>query len=359
MTLRELVVGLREKRYRVQVVRPLQRGEAGPPNVTDNELTVLGLPIPTYPDLRFGLPCRNRLLWAWRNDPPDIVHVATEGPLGLSAIRAARTIGIPVTSTFHTNFHSYSDHYNAPFMSRMVLAFLQWIHNQTRCTMAPTRELATQLSKEGFKNMDVFGRGVRLDIFNPRARDTKLREEWGAGIDDPVIIHVSRLAAEKNYKLLVSAYRRIKTRIPNAQFVIVGGGPRDSALKKDLPYAHFTGPIPLDKREDLARHYASADIFLFASLTETYGNVVTESMACGNAVVAFDYAAPALHINHSENGMLAPFGDESSFLNTSLEVAQDLKRARSFGATAAYAPSFDWQPVIDRFEDILITCLAK
>ncbi len=356
MTLSQLVAGLREKGHTVQVVRPLQTAETGEPQSSADKISVFGLPIPGYPDLRFGLPSRNRLIHAWQQSRPDLVHVATEGPLGLSAIRAAKVLGIPTTSTFHTNFHSYSEHYNAKFATAIVLAFLRWIHNQTRCTMAPTRELADQLSSQGFKNMQVFGRGVNLKVFNPKARDSKLRESWGASEESPVFIHVSRLAAEKNYELLNKAYSQIKDKCPDARFVIVGGGPMERKLRKDFPYAIFPGAIALEDRPALARLYASADVFLYPSKTETYGNVATEAMACGNALVAFDYAAPAQHVIQGETGLVAPLNDDNAFLKYSLQVATDAALRKKLSLVAAnYAPTFDWQPIVDRFERILQT----
>ncbi len=359
MTLSQLVGGLRDKGHHVQVVRPIQTNEAAEPSVKADTITVSGLPIPRYPDLRFGLPSRNRLIHAWQVKRPDIVHVATEGPLGHSAIRAAKELGIPTTSTFHTNFHSYSEHYNARFATRMVLGFLRWIHNQTRCTMAPTRELADQLAAEGFKNMEVFGRGVNLKIFNPQARDERLRQSWGAAPDSPVFIHVSRLAAEKNYKLLGKAYSLIRDTRPDARFVIVGGGPLEKRLKRDFPYATFPGAIPLENRPDLARCYASADAFLYPSKTETYGNVATEAMACGNALVGFDYASPAQHVAHGKTGLVAPLHDDEAFLTHSLEVATNDALRKSLGnAAATYSPAFDWQPIVDRFEGILLRTIT-
>lgn len=354
MTLSQLVGGLRDKGHQVQVVRPLQAGEEEIERASAEELTVFGLPIPRYPDLRFGLPSRNRLIHAWQKRRPDIVHVATEGPLGLSAIRAAKALSIPTTSTFHTNFHSYSEHYNARFATGLVLGFLRWIHNQTRCTMAPTRELADELATAGFKNMEVFGRGVNLKVFNPQARDLSLRKSWGAAPDTPVFIHVSRLAAEKNYELLGKAYSLIRERQPDSKFVIVGAGPLETKLKKKFPFAIFPGAIPLENRPALARLYASADVFLYPSKTETYGNVATEAMACGNALVGFDYASPAQHVTQGETGFVAPLADDQAFIEHSLELATNKRLRDRIGlAAAAYSPAFDWQPIVDRFESIL------
>jgi len=222
--------------------------------------------------------------------------------------------------------------------------------------MAPTRELADQLSAEGFRNMDVFGRGVNLNVFNPQARDNKLREQWGATDDSLVVIHVSRLAAEKNYDLLQKAYAEIRSSVPRSTFVIVGAGPMEKKLKRSLPYAIFPGAVPLENRPELARLYASSDLFLYPSKTETYGNVATEAMASGNALVGFNYAAPAQHVQQGENGFLAELDDDESFIQQSLAVARNSQLRKRIGKAAAqYAPTFDWQPIVDRFEAILET----
>jgi glycosyltransferase involved in cell wall biosynthesis len=174
--------------------------------------------------------------------------------------------------------------------------------------------------------------------------------EWadlGAGSDDPVFIHVSRLAAEKNYALLFRAWEAIRSVQPRARFVLVSDGPLRKKLQRRHPWAVFTGFLD---REDLARHYASADAFLYPSLTETFGNVVTESMASGLAVCAYNYAAAARYLRHGENGLLVGLGDETDFVARSVELARDARLRRSLGLIArATAENIPWGRVIDGF----------
>ncbi|MEM9159365.1 MAG: glycosyltransferase family 1 protein [Verrucomicrobiota bacterium] len=352
MTLSQLVNALRDRGHHVQVVRPTQDGA---PSETPNELTVYGLPIPRYPQMRFGLPCGNRLLKAWKLFKPDIVHVATEGPLGFSAINVARKLGLPITSTFHTNFHSYSEHYDAPWMSGIILGYLRWFHNRASCNMSPTQELCEELESHGFQNNEVLGRGVKLDVFNPFLRCETLRSSWGIQNGELSIIHVSRLGAEKNYDLLARAYDKIRNEKPDTKFIIVGEGPEYDTLQERLPYAIFTGAIPLEDRQELGRHYASADIFLYPSLTETFGNVLTEALASGLAVVAYDYAAAGKYLKNGDNGLSIPLeSEESKFISASLQVAQDpnLRSTLQTGARNT-AHKLDWTPVIDTFETLL------
>jgi glycosyltransferase involved in cell wall biosynthesis len=354
MTLGQLASGLALRGVSVTVHRPRQpsdRASAPPgPKAASPFAERLhpGTPIPGYPLLRLGLPARGALLRAWRADRPDVVHVATEGPLGWSALSAADSLGIPLASSFHTNFHSYSKHYGFAFLTRPALAYLRWFHNRTRITLSPTGELNRELERDGFRGMRLLSRGVDTDLFTPAKRDLALRAAWGAGPDDPVFIHVSRLAAEKNYELLFRAWSRIRETQPRARFVVASDGPLRARLSRAHPWTVFTGFL---EREDLARHYASADVFIYPSLTETFGNVVTEAMASGLAVSAYNYAAAARYLRHGENGLLAPCDDEAAFMANALRLAEPDPRARrTLGLVArATAENIPWSRVIDGF----------
>lgn len=349
MTLSHLVEGLARRGHRVTVVRP-RRDQTDTPRADGlyRELLCPGVPIPGYPLLRAGLPVRGRLLADWRSARPDVVHVATEGPLGYAALSAADRLGIPLASSFHTNFHSYSRHYGFSFLTRPALAYLRHFHNRTRITLSPTVELNDQLTRDGFHGMRLLSRGVNTEVFSPARRDEGLRREWGTGPADLAVVHVSRLAAEKNYPLLLAAFARIRERQPSARFVIVGDGPLLKKLARSHPWVRFTGFL---SREDLARHYASADAFLYASMTETFGNVVTEAMASALPVLAFDYAAPARYIRNQENGLVVPFGDSSTWLAAADTLAASpVLRARLGAAARFTAEGISWTHVVDGFE---------
>jgi glycosyltransferase involved in cell wall biosynthesis len=349
MTLSHLVEGLALRGHRVTVIRPRQNPADLPR--TDglyDELLCPGFPIPGYPFLRGGLPVRGRLLKSWRNARPDLVHIATEGPLGYAALSAADKLGLPLTSSFHTNFHSYSKHYGFAFLTRPALAYLRHFHNRTRITLSPTAELNAELTNDGFEGMRLLSRGVNTAVFNPARRDEALRKSWCVAPESPAVIHVSRLAAEKNYPLLFDAFARIRAAHPDARFIVVGDGPLRKKLARAYPWILFTGFLP---RADLARHYASADLFLYASLTETFGNVVTEAMASGLPVLAFDYAAPARYIRNLENGLVVPFGNATAWLHAADTLASSPSLRRRLGAAARLtAEGISWDHVINGFE---------
>ena len=358
MTLSHLVEGLAHRGHAMTVVRPRQAGPDTPrADGLYAENLCPGLPIPGYPFLRLGLPVRRRLLRRWRDDRPDLVHIATEGPLGYAALSAANRLGLPVSSTFHTNFHHYSRHYGAAFLTRPALAYLRHFHNRTRVTLSPTAELNAELARDGFQNLRLLSRGVNTRVFTPSVRSTALRESWGAGPDDLVIVHVSRLAAEKNYSLLIEAYRAVAAARSGVRLVIASDGPMRRKLQRQIPSAVFTGFL---NREDLARCYASGDLFLYPSLTETFGNVVTEAMASGLPVVAFNYAAAARYIRHAENGWHVPLGDAAAFVTASVAVAQDAALRRRLGESArATALTIPWDRVIDGFERDLLEIAGR
>lgn len=356
MTLGRLAAGLAARGHRVRIVRPRQKHETTG-RLPDGQLLTPGIPIPRYPDLRFGLPAGDRLHDAWLSRMPDIVHIATEGPLGFSALATARRLGIPVVSTFHTNFHSYSRHYGIGWLQRGIADYLRWFHNRTAATLVPTAALARQLGASGFHNVQVLSRGVDTELFNPAHRSDALRASWGAGPDDLVCSIVSRLAPEKNLGLAFAAFDAIRTDIPNARMICVGDGPQASMLARKYPVVHFSG---MRQGDDLAAHYASADLFLFPSLTETFGNVVTEALASGLPVVAFDHAAAGDLVVAGRNGLLAAPGDAGAFIAASRAMARQIAgQSVRCNDCAASVRHLSWERIHDSYAAMLEEVVAR
>lgn len=351
MTLSRISEGLRKQGHRVTIVRPRQSSEAQNATYCD-ETIVPGLPLPGYDGLRFGLPCRRTLRELWRKEAPDIIYAATEGPLGQSAINAAADLQIAVTSGFHTNFHEYMKHYKLPILEKMVGGFLTKTHNRTLRTFAPSQDVIQRLDEMGIQGTRLLGRGVDTNLFSPTKRDPALRQRWGVDNESGVVaIFVSRLAAEKNIPLAAQAFERIRQQHPDVACVFVGDGPERAKLEKKHPDFIFAG---MQKGEDLAKHYASGDIFVFPSITETFGNVVTEAMASGLVALAYDYAAPRRYIVNGENGYIAAFNDETAFmarLETALNSQQNWPSIRR--KARAKAETLGWEGIIRSFADEL------
>jgi glycosyltransferase involved in cell wall biosynthesis len=349
MTFGVIARELGRRGHEVTVLRPHRRDlPAASTHPEYREAALPGLPFPGYPALRLGLPARRQLRRRWRAERPDLVHVVTEGPLGASAVTAARSLGVPVTSSFHTNFHTYAGHYGWAPLRHLALAWLRRVHNRTRRTFAPTVEMCTELAALGFGNLGVLSRGVDLQYFAPGRRDARLRASWGVGDDDPVVIHVGRMAAEKNYPLLFRAYAAMRAANPRLRFVLAGEGPLKLKLQARHRECFFAGFF---SREDIGRYYASADIYLHASLTETFGNVLTEAMASGLAVAGFDYAAARLFIRSGENGLAVPCAAPDALVAAGVQLATDaVLRLRLRRAAPASMQAQSWEKVVARFE---------
>jgi glycosyltransferase involved in cell wall biosynthesis len=280
-----------------------------------------------------------------------VVHIATEGALGWSALQAALHLRLPVCSDFRTNFHAYSSHYGLGWLRKPIKAYLRKFHNLCASTMVPTEALRRELQAEGFRNLMVVTRGVDTQLFHPRRRSATLRESWGVAPDTLVAAYVGRLAQEKNLGVLMAAFEALQQDRPGARLLVVGDGPQRAELQARCPGALFAGQR---HGEDLAAHYASADMFLFPSLTETFGNVTTEAMASGLPVVAFDHAAAAQLIRSGHNGMLASVEDATSFVAAARAMASNTGARQRMGRAAlTTAEALDWDSVIARFEGVL------
>lgn len=355
LSAQRFVEGLRGRGHEIELVRPRQ-GAVGPAGSeldsrACRDLLTRGVPIPRYPNLRMGLPAQRALQRRWSFRRPDVVHVVTEGPLGWSALRAAQKLRLPVVSDFRTNFHAYSGHYGIGWLRKPILGYLRRFHNNTLCTLVPTDAMRGELAAQGFRALKVVARGVDTALFDPGRRSEALRASWGAGPDDPVLLHVGRLASEKSPETLVAAYEAIRRRVPRARLVLVGDGPARRELEARCPDARFAG---VRHGADLAAHYASGDIFLFPSRTETYGNVTVEAMASGLAVVAYNYAAAAAHLRDGSTGALVPFGDAGAFVDRACRLATDLSLARAIGARARRdAADLGWERVVRQLEVVL------
>jgi len=352
LTVDRLVRGLQARNHDLQLIRPRQAPlEQGGLQEGLEQVLMRGLPIPRYPHLRMGMPAKKALTAMWILRRPDLVHVATEGPLGWSALQAARKLRLPVSTDFRTNFHAYSRHYGMGWLHKPIAAYLRKFHNQAHCTMVPTPGLQNDLAALGFERLLVVARGVDTQRFMPARRDAALRAQWGVQPDDLVVLSVGRLAAEKNLPLLALAFEAMQAVNPRCRLVVVGDGPEREAFQQRCPQAIWVGSQTGDA---LADHYASADVFLFPSMTETFGNVVTEAMASGLPVLAYDHAAASQLIEPGRNGLRVPFGDAQRFVSEALRAARDIETLGRLGAAArATALGLGWDGVVERFEQVL------
>jgi glycosyltransferase involved in cell wall biosynthesis len=348
-----MVEGLRARGHAVQLARPRQhRNDRRAQEGDFEELLRPGIPVPRYTQLKMGAPGGRTLVDAWRRWRPDLVHIATEGPLGWSALSAARRFKLPVVTDFHTNFHAYSKHYGISWLRRPIERYLRHFHNRSDCTLVPTGELAQQLGALGFERLRVVGRGVNPQVFSPARRSRAVRATWGAGDDTLVALCVSRFAPEKNFPLVIEAYEAMRRQRPDTKLVLVGDGPLLEQLRRARIGCVIAGRLV---NGELSAHYASADVFLFPSITETFGNVTLEAMASGLGVVAYDYAAARQHLEHGRSALLAPFDDRAAFIAHAERLAREPQLARELGLAArAVSEGVTWAHIVRDFEAVLL-----
>lgn len=245
------------------------------------------IPCPTYPEIRLSLWPGRAVARRLEDFAPDAVHISTEGPLGLAARAWCLRNGLAFTTSFHTQFPEY-----VQLRTRLPLgvsyAFLRWFHNAGRCTLVATPTLHSRLADRGFRRLGLWSRGVDAELFRPRAKDALSDAR-------PIFLYVGRVAVEKN----IEAFLALD--LPGTK-VVIGDGPDLGMLRRRYPAARFLG---YKSGEDLARHVAAADAFVFPSLTDTFGLVVIEALACGVPVAAFPVQGPIDVIDSGVTGVLA------------------------------------------------------
>jgi len=316
---RRIVSLLRAQGHEALVVAPRYPGAAGSPD--PRELRIPSLAFPLYPDIRMSLPPFRQVADFFDASPPDVIHVHTEGALGLAGRRYARRQGVPLVTSYHTNFPEYSRHYGAGFLESAVWRWLQWFHRSARVTFTPGEATRDELVRRGIGHAALWGRGVDPHFFHPGRRDHSWRR-WLAGGDDTVIVlHVGRLAHEKNLGVLIEAWRQARAALgQRATFVVAGEGPEAQRIESRLPFVRLLGFLP---REDLATLYASADVCVFPSHTETCGLVALEAMAAGTAVIAADAGGFRESLYGGTTGLLVPAHEARSYRDAIIALVND------------------------------------
>ena len=351
LTVLSLAQGLAALGHSIEIVRPRQDDEPAASIAGLDHAPMPGAALPRYPGLRFGLPAHRQLHRRWSRQRPDVLYIATEGPLGLTALGAARRLGIPSSTGFHTRFDDYARFYGFGFLTPIVYAYLRRFHNRADATIVPTVELAEFLESNRFRNVRLLRRAVDTKLFHPSRRDETLRAEWGLRESDIAITYIGRIAPEKNLDLAVRAFRAIEARHPGTKFVLVGDGPARRTLSAANPDFVFAG---MRRGDDLARHYASGDIFLFPSLSETFGNVTLEALASGVPVIAYDYGAAREHMKASDVGACVSQNDADAFIASAIALADDApRRARLRASARAAVEELDPASVSASFSELL------
>jgi glycosyltransferase involved in cell wall biosynthesis len=303
-----------------------------------------------YPQLRLAWPSANATQAALAAFQPTLVHVATEFGMGLAGRAAARALGVPVVSSYHTNFTAYAQHYRLGLLAKPGWSYLRWFHAAAQQTFCPTRAVADELSAQGFRNATVWSRGVDGTRFSPSFRSPRWRARVNAEEDTLVVTYVGRLAAEKGLDVALAAVRMAGERRPSRiRLLLVGDGPGEDALRAMAPEGtHFAGRL---EGQALSEAYASCDVFIFPSTTDTFGNVMLEAMASGLPVLGAD-VGPTREVLARGGGWVFPASRPEAFaeqLVTLIDDRDQLCAARE--AAHAAAAHYRWDAVWDRLFD--------
>jgi len=349
------VNGLRARGWECMVVAPRYPAvlpQGPPPRHRDPLVRAIpSVAFPPYPDIRLAAPMLGQCAEVVRRFKPDLVHSATEFVIGRLGQVAAQRAGICRLSSYHTDFSRYAEAYGAPFLRGTVSRYIARFHRRSERVFTPSAPARDDLLRLGVSSVEIWGRGVDTHAFSPLQRSSALRNAYHA--DGAVVfLHVGRLAAEKGVDIIVRAFHRARTLLPAgaARLIIAGAGPQQRSLSRMAgPDVLFVGV--LDRESALPRLYASADAFLFSSLTETLGLVVLEAMASGLPVVATPAGGVADHLRHDENGIaIGPHAVEAmADAIVSLTLNETRRRFLALGARRT-ATALDWQAELDRLD---------
>lgn len=349
------VAGLRERGWDCMVIAP-RYPDVPPSGPLDRpfDAAVIGIPslaFPPYPDIRLAAPLYGRVAGLVHRFKPDIIHSATEFMLGRLGQIAAKRAGICRLSSYHTDFSRYTEAYGVPALRPTVSHYIGRFHRRSARVFTPSEPARDDLHRFGVSAVEVWGRGVDTRTFAPEHRSAALRSTYG--VDDAVVfVHVGRLAAEKGVDVIVRAFQRACQLLPAgaARLIIAGTGPEETALRR-FAGTNVVFPGVLDRQRVLPRLYASADAFLFSSLTETLGLVVLEAMSSGLPVIATPAGGVADHLRHEINGIaVGPRSvEEMADAIVRLTLNADHRRRLGVGARQT-AVALDWQAELDRLD---------
>ena len=349
LSLLQLCKGLQKLGHKILLIRPEQKNKCSEfkPN---KECLIKAQTIPKYPDMQFGWPQYLKVSQAISDFSPNVVHIVTEGPLGFTALHAARSKHIPVSSGFHSPFQEFSRFFDLAFLVKPTQKYLRWFHNNTQLTCVPSVDTERALRQFGVTcPLVVVGRGIDTQKFSPQYRSEYLRKLWGADTDTTVMLYVGRVSPEKEIGVLIDTFALQNKDQKKVKLVIVGDGPDRVYLEKKqgADQVIFMGSL---NGKALSEAYASADVFVFASQVETFGNVVLEAMASGLPIIAYDYACAQLHVKQQVSGWLSPLGQVEQFIQTILALPNNMTLHRMGQRAMQDVQDIGWKHPVQQLE---------
>jgi len=316
---------------------------------------VPSVPLPLQVSYRLALPGSVFFARALKTFKPDLIHLHSPCTLGFAALRFAERHRLPVVATYHTHYPAYLPYYGVDWSSRLVWRLYRSLYNRVDRTLVPTEPVLQELAGQGLRNLECLPHGVDHGLFHPRYRSEAWRQMLGA-TEKSVLLFVSRLVWEKDLAVLARMFELLKSRRTDFVMVVVGEGQAGPRLASMMPGAVFLG---CQTGRALSECYASSDIFVFPSTTETFGNVTVEAMASGLACVAAAKGGAAGLIKDEVSGLLARPGSPEDMAARVAQLLDDPYRRRMLGEGAVRrAQQFQWQDVLDRLFAIYREILA-
>ncbi|MGM7720768.1 glycosyltransferase family 4 protein [Metabacillus sp. Hm71] len=315
------------------------------------------LPFFLYPECRLALPNMLHVKAELQRFKPDLIHVATPFNIGLCGLRYAKKLNIPIVGSYHTDFDQYLEYYDLQFLSKFLWKYMHWFHKPLRKIFVPSKETMEQLKRKGFANIRIWGRGVDCSLFHPRYSKQQIIDEYGIN-EKFILSYVGRLAPEKDIETLMTISKHLPDHVKNqVHWLIVGDGPSKEEMEKNAPKnMTFAGYL---SGERLAKIYASSDLFIFPSPTETFGNVVLEALAAGTPVIAANSGGVKNIIRHEATGYLCEPKDADQFIHAIIHLLNHhALRVKMGDAARTYALSQTWEQIFEgllkEYEDVLI-----
>jgi glycosyltransferase involved in cell wall biosynthesis len=299
-----------------------------------------------YPEHRIALPNPWKVRRALRAWEPTVVHAASPFGMGLAGRSAARALGVPFVASYHTNWTAYAGYYGLRGLRLIAWPYLRWFHNGGVRTYCPTHATEREVQEHGIRGTAIWSRGVDTEQFNPRYRSAALRAELGVADGGVLAVCVGRLSAEKGLGVALTGLRAVQERARTPVVCAVAGdGPHAAAYRALAPAGtRFVGRL---SGSALSAFYASADLFLFPSTTDTFGNVLLEAMASGVPVVGAD-VGPTRELLSAGGGVTFPPGDAAAFAAQVTALADDPARRAALAAAAlGFARRCTWDRIFD------------
>ena len=345
VTLLRLTEALQARGHEVRVYSatyPLAPGQPDRPEVHRSP----SVPFFLYPDVQWAFPRLREVVDDLAQFRPDVVHVATEFSLGIAGVKAARQLGLPVIASAHTDYDQYAARYGVTWALRAGWHYLRWFYGQANRVLCPSRIYEEALHRHGVLHTGLWSRGVDPAVFSPEFTSETYRTGFGVGRDDLLVTYVGRIAREKNLGLLLEAWEHLAGERAGAQLVLVGRGPlEDEIRRREIPGVHVTGLL---QGPALSAAYASADVFVFPSATETFGNSLLEAMASGLPSLVAAAGGVLEFAAHGENALLVEPDSATAITHALRRLLHDAELRRRLGLGALRtARARDWGSVYD------------